>query len=72
MRKLVALVSLAYAFCLGVGTVADQKNQPIARKNQGYRATSLSRHDLNIIRQLSRPSMGGDEELARIVEALLR
>jgi Transposase DDE domain len=72
LRKLVALVSLAYAFCLGVGTVADRKSQPIARKNHGYRATSLSRHGLNILRQLSRPGTGGDEELARIVEALLR
>lgn len=72
LRKLVALVSLAYAFCLGVGAVADQKSQPIARKNHGYRATSLSRHGLNILRQLCRPGTEPEGELARRVEALLR
>ncbi|MEJ7666639.1 MAG: transposase [Hymenobacter sp.] len=55
LRKLVALVSLAYALCLSVGTVAHEKIKPIARKNHGYRATSLSRHGLNILRQLTRP-----------------
>jgi hypothetical protein len=72
LRKLVALVSLAYAFCLSVGTRADQKSKSIVRKNHGYRATSLSRHGLNILRQLSRPGTGAAEELARMVEALLR
>ena len=70
LRKLVALVSLAYAFCLGVGTVADQKIKPIARKNHGYRATSLSRHGLNILRQLSRPGTCPNQPLARLVERL--
>ncbi|RYE90790.1 MAG: IS4 family transposase [Cytophagaceae bacterium] len=68
LRKLVALVSLAYACCLSVGTLADQKSQPIARKNHGYRATSLSRHGLNILRQLTRPSTCPHEPLARLVE----
>ncbi|WP_216690118.1 IS4 family transposase [Hymenobacter siberiensis] len=72
LRKLVALVSLAYAFCLGVGTVADRKSQPIGRKNHGYRAMSLSRHGLNILRQLSRPGTGAAEKLARMVETVLR
>ena len=72
LRKLVALVSLAYAFCLGVGTVADRKSQPIGRKNHGYRAMSLGRHGLNILRQLSRPGTGAAEKLARMVETVLR
>ncbi|RZK90862.1 MAG: IS4 family transposase, partial [Hymenobacter sp.] len=49
LRKLVALVSLAYALCLSVGTVAHEKIKAIAPKNHGYRATSLSRHGLNIL-----------------------
>ena len=70
LRKLVALVSLAYAFCLSVGQAADRR-KPLAHKNHGYRATSLSRHGLNIVRQLTRPETDASTKLARMVEALL-
>ncbi len=72
LRKLVALVTLAYAFCLSVGHAVDQRQIPIARKNHGHRATSLSRHGLNILRQLSRPATDITTPIARQVEALLR
>ncbi|WP_162549987.1 transposase [Hymenobacter nivis] len=55
LRKLLALVTLAYAFCLGVGQAADRRT-PIAHKKHGYRATSLARNDLNILRQITRPA----------------
>ena len=71
LRKLLALVSLAYAFCLSVGTVAHAKLKPIARKNHGCRATSLSRHGLNILRQLTRTATSAREPLARSVIILL-
>jgi hypothetical protein len=71
LRKLVALVSLAYAFCLSVGQAATEQGPPIARKNHGYRATSLSRHGLNILRQVTRPAMASPDKLARQVLALL-
>ena len=71
LRKLVALVSLAYAFCLSVGIRAAEK-QPITRKKHGYPATSLSRHGLNILRQLSRPGTKSDDKLTQMVNALLR
>ena len=71
LRKRLALVSLADAFCLSVGTVAHEKIKPIARKNHGYRATSLSRHGLNILRQLSRPTPSSNEPIARKVETLI-
>ena len=70
LRKLVALVSLAYAFCLSVGQAADQR-KPVARKNHGYRATSLSRHGLNMVRQLTRPAAKTGTKIARMVDALL-
>ena len=41
LRKLVALVSLAYAFCLSVGIRAAEK-QPIARKNTAIRLPALA------------------------------
>ena len=71
LRKLVALVSLAYAFCLSLGHVAHGKLRPIACKNHGYRATSFSRHGLNLVRQLTRPHTCSDQPLARLVETLL-
>jgi len=70
LRELVALVSLACACCLNVSTLADQKLKPIAHKNHGYRATSLSRHGLNLLRQLTRPDTCPHQPLARLVERL--
>ena len=49
LRKLIVLVSLTDAFYLSLGRAADRRT-PMARKNHGYRATSLSRHGLNIVR----------------------
>ena len=69
LRKLVVLVSLVYTFCLSVGQAADRRT-PVAHKNHGYRATSLSRHGLDIVRQLTRPATDARTKLARIVEAL--
>ncbi|WP_162550013.1 transposase [Hymenobacter nivis] len=70
LRKLLALVTFTYAFCLSVGQAADQRT-PIARKNHGYRATSLARNGLSILRQTTRPATGTRHKLVRLVEALL-
>ena len=53
-----------------MGQAADQR-KPVARKNHGYRATSLSRHGLNIMRQLTRPVAKAGTKIARMVDALL-
>ena len=71
LRKLVALVSLADAFCLSVGQDATKHSPPIAHKKHGYRATGLSRHGLNILRQITRPATASTDALARQVMALL-
>ena len=71
LRKLVAFVSLAYVFCLGVGAAAHGGRQPITRKNHGCRAASLARHGLNLLRQLTRPLIRPEDPLARLVETLL-
>ena len=70
LRKLVALVRLAYAFCLSVGQRAARRGTPIARKKHGYPAKSFSRHGLDILRQITRPNAPSNA-LARQVEALL-
>ena len=71
LRKLVALVRLAYAFCLRVGQRAARRGTPIARKNHGCPAKSFSRHGLDILRQITRPNTPNTHALARQVEALL-
>ena len=71
LRKLVALVSLAYALCRSVGQVAHEKVKSVACKKHGYRATSLSRYGLNILRHLTRPQTRCQEPIARKINALL-
>ena len=66
-----AQVSLAYALCLSAGTMAHEKSKPIPCKNHGYRATSLSRYGLNLLRQLTRPHARPQESVVRKIMALL-
>ena len=54
LSKLVALVSLAYAFCVSVGVYYHQKVQPIKTKKHGYKANSYARYGLNQLRALLR------------------
>ncbi len=49
MKKMVALVSLAFAICLSVGLEAAMQ-QSIKIKNHGYKANSFFRHGLQILR----------------------
>lgn len=72
LRKLVALVSVAYACCLSVGTLADARIKPIARKNHGYRATSLPRYGLNILRQVCCLPTGRETSIGQKIHAWLR
>ena len=51
--------------------MAHEKVKPIARKKHGYRAASLARHGLNLLRQLTRPLTRPEDPLARLVETLL-
>ncbi|MDJ0367484.1 hypothetical protein QMK33_20230 [Hymenobacter sp. H14-R3] len=59
------------ALCLSVSTVAHEKIKAIAPQNHAYRATSLSRNGLNILRQLTRPNARLQEPVARKITALL-
>lgn len=54
LSKLVALVSLAYAFCASLGVCYHRKVQPIKVKNHGYKANSFARYGLNQLRALLR------------------
>ena len=72
LKKLVGLVSLAYAFCVSVGTQLHEKVQGIRRKNHGYKRASFSRHGLNAIREYSRPGAGARATLLPRLDVLLR
>jgi hypothetical protein len=72
LLTLVALASLAYAFCLRVGQNAAVNGRPIARKKHGHPATSESRHGLNIWRQITRPHTVPTDAIAQQVTDLLQ
>lgn len=54
LKKLMALVSITYAFCVSLGVYLHRKVQRIKVKKHGYKSNSFSRHGLNYIRQLCR------------------
>ncbi|MFP4090868.1 MAG: hypothetical protein ACLFUB_19335 [Cyclobacteriaceae bacterium] len=68
LRKLFALVAIAFAVCLHIGRWSDQHQKPIEMKNHGYKANSFFRHGLecwrNVLRTLT-------DELELFIEAIL-
>jgi len=54
LRKLFALVAIAFALCLKIGIWADHHIKPIKVKNHGYKANSFFRHGLEKWREALR------------------
>ena len=54
LRKLFALVAIAFAVCLHIGRWCDQHVKPIEIKNHGYKANSFFRHGLECWRRALR------------------
>ena len=54
LRKLFALVAIAFAICLHIGRWSDQHVKPIEIKNHGYKANSFFRHGLECWRKALR------------------
>lgn len=52
LKKLVALVSIAFGMCVSLGIYQHERVKKIKRKNHGYKANSFFRHGLNTIRQM--------------------
>ena len=72
LKKLVGLVSLAYALCVSVGTRLHEKVQPIKTKNNGYKRARFSRHGLNALRQYTRPGRSTDPVFTTNMNAVFR
>lgn len=72
LKKLVYLVSIAYAFCVHVGLHEEKYNGLIARKNHGYRSKSLFRKGMDILRSMIQRKKQADFNLwQQIVEAFI-
>ena len=72
LKKLVALVSIAYSFCMGLGLYFHEKVQELKTKKHGRKAVSLSRHGMNMIREMSREQATVRSDLILIVKSLFR
>ena len=72
LKKLIALVSIAYGLCRNLGIYYHQKVQKIKTKKHGYKTTSFVRKGIDLIRQYFRPSKTQDSGMEQIIIKLLR
>lgn len=63
ISKLIAMVSIAYAFCVSLGIYKDRKIQKIKIKNHGYKTNSFFRVGKNLIVDLFRTKNKIDSSL---------
>ena len=69
LSKLMALVSIIYAFCLSYSLCLHKNIQAIKTKKHDCKSTSFSRHGLNHIRQMCRdPGRACSDALLKIKE----
>ena len=72
LKKLLGLVSLAYAFCVGVGTCLHEKVQSIGVKNHAHKKVRFSHHGTSAIRQYSRAGASNATEPVPQPDVLIR
>lgn len=72
LKKLMALTSIAYGFCLSLGCYLHRKVQKIKTKKHGYKKASFSRHGLNFLQQLSRPLATVQPKVEQLLEQAVR
>ena len=72
LKKLMALVSIAYSFCVSLGVYLHKKVQSVKMKNHGYKAASFSRHGLNKIREISRDQVSVSLDCVLRIKSLFR
>lgn len=72
IKKLVALVAIAYAVCASMGIYFYQKIQNIKKKKHGYKSNSFVRKGMNMIRELFRQTVVADAAIENRIFSLLR
>lgn len=71
LRKLVALVSITFTWCLTIGVWKHQKIKTLRKKNHGYRANSFFRYGLDHTREILNRLSKKIESFEHIVDILL-
>lgn len=72
LSKLIAMVSIAYAFCVSLGVYKNKKIEKIKIKNHGYKINSFFRVGKNIIDDLFRVKSKIDELLTPLFAIFAR
>lgn len=71
LRKLFALVAIAFTLCLHIGRWSDENQKTIAIKNHGYKANSFFRHGLECWRSALRTMSSELDLFIQVVEMAL-
>ena len=71
LRKLFALVAIAFAVCLHIGRWSDQHVKPIEIKNHGYKANSFFRHGLECWRRALRTLTDELDHFIKVIAQVL-
>jgi hypothetical protein len=72
IKKLIALVAIAYAVCGSMGIYFHKKVQNIKKKKHGYKSNSFVRKGINIIRELFRKRLLADSAIENRIFSFLR
>jgi hypothetical protein len=72
LKKLVALVSIAYSICNSMGLYIHKKVQKIQTKNHGYKAKSFARKGIDSIREMFRSHQTIPDSIGLRIQALCR
>lgn len=72
LKKLIALVSIAYSICISMGLYIHKKVQKIKTKNHGYKAKSFARKGIDSIREMFRSQQAIAENIYARIQALCR
>jgi hypothetical protein len=72
IKKLIALVAIAYAVCGSMGIYFHKKVQNIKRKKHGYKSNSFVRKGINIIRELFRQKLLAGSTMENKIFSFLR
>lgn len=72
LKKLVAMVSLAYALCCSLGIYMHDRLEAIKTKNHGYKANSFARKGIDSIKEWTRENYPTPEFVPHMIELASR
>jgi len=72
LKKLIAMVSIAYAVCRNMGIYYHKKVQKIKIKKHGYKSASFFRKGIDVVRQYFRTDKDMTDKIEKIILSLLK